>query len=131
MQTLLDVLNRFESIFLLKFNILFNCLLLLIDKFGDLLSNFLSMLLSCLEACFYVPVSVLDCLFFDPDHLLFLKAITVEIIIDVLELVIQHDIELFFSLVNDVVEFIFEGRHFGLILLNLLVFAHFNVLLDA
>ena len=131
MQTLLDVLNRLEPIFLLKFNILFNCLLLLIDKLGDLLSNFLSMLLSCLETCFYVPMSVLDCLLLDPDHLLLLKAISVEIIVDLLELVIQHDIELLFSLVDDVVEFIFEGCHFGLILLDLLIFAHFNILLDA
>lgn len=131
MQTLLDVLNRLEPIFLLKFNILFNCLLLLIDKFGDLLSNFLSMLLSCLETCFYVPVSVLDCLLLDPNHLLLLKAITIEIIVDLLELVIQHDIELLLGLVDDVVEFIFEGRHFGLILLDLLIFAHFNILLDA
>jgi len=131
LQALLDVLNRLKPILLLKLNVLFNRLLLLIHELGDLLPDLLTMLLCKFESRFDLPLSVLDGLLFEPDHFLFLKSISVQVIINLLQLIIEHDVKLLLRRVDDLVKLVLKSGDLPLIFFNLLILRNLNVLFNS
>ena len=131
LQALLDVLNRLKPILLLKLNVLFNRLLLLIHELGDLLPDLLTMLLCKFESRFDLPLSVLDGLLFEPDHFLFLKSISIQVIVNLLQLIIEHDVELLLRRVDDLVKLVLKSGDLPLIFFNLLILRNLNVLFNS
>ena len=131
LQALLDVLNRLKPILLLKLNVLFNRLLLLIHELGDLLPDLLTMLLCKFESRFDLPLSVLDGLLFEPDHFLFLKSISVQVIVNLLQLIIEHDVKLLLRRVDDLVKLVLKSGDLPLIFFNLLILRNLNVLFNS
>ena len=131
LQALLDVLNRLKPILLLKLNVLFNRLLLLIHELGDLLPDLLTMLLCKFESRFDLPLSVLDGLLFEPDHFLFLESISTQVIVNLLQLIIEHDVELLLRRVDDLVKLVLKSGDLPLIFFNLLILRNLNVLFNS
>ena len=131
LQALLDVLNRLKPVLLLKLNVLFNRLLLLIHELGDLLPDLLTMLLCKFESRFDLPLSVLDGLLFEPDHFLFLKSISIQVIVNLLQLIIEHDVKLLLRRVDDLVKLVLKSGDLPLIFFNLLILRNLNVLFNS
>lgn len=60
-----------------------------------------------------------------------LKAVAVKVIVNLLELIVQHHVELLLSLIDNIIKLVFEGGDLSLVFVNLLVLCQLYVLLDA
>jgi len=89
------------------------------------------MLLCKFKSRFDLPLSVLDGLLFEPDHFLFLKSISIQVIVNLLQLIIEHDVELLLCRVNDLIELVLKSSDLPLIFFNLLILGNLNVLFNS
>ena len=105
--------------------------MLLVHKLGDLLSDLLTMLFCQFKSGFDFSMPVLDGLLFEPDHFLFLKSISIKVVVNLLQLIVEHDVELLLCGVNDLVELVLKSRDLPLIFFNLLVLGDLNVLFNS
>lgn len=117
LQALFDVLNGLKPILLFQVYILLNRLLLLIHKLCNLLPNLFPVMLSRLKPCPNISLPLLNGLLLDPDHLLLLQPVSIEILVDLGQLLIEHHVELFFSLIDDLIKSILESSYPAIILI--------------
>lgn len=138
LEALLDVMNAFEPVLGLQLDVVLNDHLLVSDELRDFFLDVSPARLSPFKPCFELLLPVQQRLLLLPQLFLLGHPILIQISLNQVELLVEHDIEPFLSLVDDAVELVLEKKDLSveltdldhLVLLNGL-FDHPDLLMQA
>lgn len=123
LQALFDVLDTFKPIFGLELDIVLDRHFFVVNQLGYLLCDLLSAQFRRLKPSLELLLSVLNLLLFLLQLLLLAHSVLVQILIDEVELLVNHNVKALLSLVDDLVELVLEANRAVFVLVELIVFA--------
>lgn len=109
MQALLDVLDAFKPVLGFQLDIVLDGHLFVVDQLGDLLGNLFAAELRSLESCLKLLLPVLNLLPLLLQLLLLGHFVFIEVLINDVELLVDHDVEPLLRLVDDLIELVLHA----------------------
>jgi hypothetical protein len=121
------MLNALKTVLGLQLNVVLDGHLLVVDELTDLLSNILPSLLSCVKPCLQLLLSIGYFLAFEAKLLLLGETVFAQVLVDDIELLVQHNIKPLLRLVYYSIKLPFNSLDLVLILAYLVAFGLFYV----